>query len=103
MRESIDTIFYELSYAMNAQELMQTPLTVYSRIGETLVAFSYDGIKEIKLCDSIRWKYLADVFPEEYHYFKEHNSYLQFPIEQKETVVLVFVGGKYQYKTKGVR
>ncbi len=70
-----DTTIYELSYATSAFGLIVNPLTIFAKVKENIVAFSYHNAKGIKMPDSLAWKYLKDYFPKEYEYYQKNNDY----------------------------
>jgi len=72
----LDTTIYYLSNATSAFGIINS-LTIFSHVKGNIVAFTFFEMQDnITLTDSISWKYLKDIFPDEYKYYQENNDYL---------------------------
>jgi hypothetical protein len=89
-----DTTVYKLYYATSAFGLIITPSTFYTKVDEEVIAFSYDGVQEIGLSESLAWEYLKEVFPEEFNYYQVNNDYPPPPTSRGVFWILTFKEGK---------
>ncbi len=89
-----DITVYKLNYAISAFGLINTPSTFYVKTNEGLIAFSYAGVKEIGLSESLAWEYLKEIFPEEYKYYQDNNDYPPPPTSREIVWILTFKEGK---------
>lgn len=89
-----DTTVYKLNYATSAFGLINTPSTFYVKADEEVIAFSYDGVREIGLSESLAWEYLKEVFPEEYNYYQDNNYYPPPPTSREIVWILTFKEGE---------
>ncbi len=85
-----DTLMYDLSTEISAYGLISTPATVYLDVEGNTVAFSFFGIQDVIMPDSIAWQYLKNIFPEEYAYYQEYNDYPPPPTQGEIIWRLIF-------------
>lgn len=89
-----DTTVYKLNYATSAFGLINSPSTFYIMADEEVIAFSYDGVQEIGLSESLAWEYLKEVFPEEFNYYQDNNDYPPPPTSREIVWILTFKEGE---------
>lgn len=65
-----DITKYTLYYPLNPPSLFYT----FSKVNDIMVVISYDYIRDIKLPDSVMWKYMKDYFPEQYELYKKNKD-----------------------------
>jgi len=65
-----DITKYILFYSLDPPSLFYT----FSKVDDIMVIIYYDNIRDIKLPDSVMWRYMKDYFPKEYKIYIENKD-----------------------------